>query len=78
MMMMSADGKNCIDETAKDQVRCAADTSKDIDNRLHDIRKWLQKEKDELAANISQTHQLMELKERVEQLIKVGNFTMSV
>ncbi|CAG7727791.1 unnamed protein product, partial [Allacma fusca] len=38
--------------------------------RLNDIHKWTQKEKQELSNNISQTHELLELKERVEIMLK--------
>ena len=72
-MMTGADAENCIQETLKEQVRCNADTSKDIDSRLNEIRKWTEKEKKELSYNISVTHEMLELKERVERMIKVHN-----
>lgn len=51
-------------------MRNHSDTNADIDNRVHDISTWLENERSELKYNINQTHELLELKERLEQMLK--------
>jgi len=68
--MVRSDANVCVEETDKEQVRCHTDSNKDIDNRVHDIKRWSDNLKDELKYNISQNHDMMELKERLESMIK--------
>jgi hypothetical protein len=72
---MNQEAKSCIDDTCKAQVRCGTDTKTDIQKRLSEVRKWAVKLRKELDYNISQAHQLLELKERLAQLWKVTQST---
>jgi hypothetical protein len=69
--MIQAEARGCIEEAAKEQVRRLTDTNKDLEDRLRDIDNWIGNEKDELKFNINQTHELLELKERLEMMLKV-------
>jgi len=69
--MMKAEARGCIEEAEKEQVRRLTDTNKDLDDRVRNIDTWHINKKDELRLNINQTHELLELKERLEMMIKV-------
>ncbi|OXA61576.1 Tektin-3, partial [Folsomia candida] len=69
-IMMRTEAQGCIEEAEKEQVRRLTDTNKDIDDRLKDIDTWVNNEKDELKFNVNQAHELLELKERLEVMMK--------
>lgn len=68
--MLQSEANGIINFTSKKQHRNLSDTNMDIDNRVHDISTWLENERDELKCNIGQTHELLDLKERLEQMLK--------
>ncbi|CAL8088079.1 unnamed protein product [Orchesella dallaii] len=68
--MVQTEAVGAIHDTNKQQVRHHSDTNADIDGRVHDISTWLENERDELKYNVNQTHELLELKERLEQMLK--------
>jgi len=69
--MAKSDALATIQATNKEQVRCHTDSNRDIDGRVSDIKNWIQKLNDELKLNVAQSHELFELKERLESIIKV-------
>lgn len=71
VIMMKTEAKGCVDQTEKESIRHSSDTQKDIDNRLKDIETWMSNEKDELRFNVHQMHEMLELKERLELMLKV-------
>ena len=75
-MVTGTTNETCGDEAAKEiarSARCAsaAASSKEIEENIRENRKWLQKENEELSYNINQAHELFELKERLELMVKV-------
>ena len=71
VVMLNEEAKHCIDEAGKAQVRCGTDTKSDIQKRLSEVRRWAEKLRKELNFNIAQAHELLELKERLEDMSKV-------
>ncbi|CAG7718345.1 unnamed protein product [Allacma fusca] len=69
-MMKEADTNACVPPDAENQFRCADDSSKEIERKLNDIRKWKRNQKKELQYNITQTHELLKLRETVEAMVK--------
>lgn len=69
--MMKSEARGCIDETEREQNRRQSDTNKDIEQRLNDLELWTNNEREELKLNISQSHELLELRERLQLMLKV-------
>lgn len=68
--MIQTEAVGVINDTQKKQLRHHSDTNADIDGRVHDISTWMENEREELKYNINQTHELLDLKDRLEQMLK--------
>jgi peptidoglycan hydrolase CwlO-like protein len=69
--MKEEDPSPCIPSLeVENQFKCVDGSSKEIEGKLNDIHKWKRNQKKELRYNITQTHELLKLKETVEAMVK--------